>query len=77
MKKIFLAIAVLGIVSVAACSKKDADDSKKNNDTTATTPEAVAIEMESVTVPTDTFPTDSGTDVVLTTVTDAQATTIE
>ena len=31
MKKIFLAIAVLGIVSVAACSKKDADDSKKNN----------------------------------------------
>ena len=77
MKKIFLAIAVLGIVSVAACSKKVADYSKKNNETTATTPESVAIDMQSVTVPTDTFPTDSGTDVVLTTVTDAQATTIE
>ena len=71
MKKILMAIAVLGLVAVAACS----NEKKANQEVEDANPQELAVDVESVTPPTDTLQTDSGTAVQMTTTTVATATT--
>lgn len=78
MKKIFLTIAVLGLLSATACSGNS--EKKENTDTTANADNgnvpAVAIDEVEETE-TDTIPTAQGNEVVTTTTDVAEATDLQ
>lgn len=78
MKKIFLAIAVLGLISTTACSKKDAGDAAANADSTENAANDqvndVLIDEESYTT-TDTIPVNDSVSAIVETTTDVAAAT--